>query len=80
MPPQTEEVRHMHQEIQQFFYVLTGELTIEHGRETAVLRARQGLHMAPRIPHLVCNRSESTVEFLVISQPKVRGDRTPVPD
>ena len=80
MPPGGKEVRHLHKEVQQFFFVLDGELTIEVGRDTAVLKARQGMHMTPRRPHLVRNNSAHAVEFLVISQPKVRGDRVRVED
>jgi mannose-6-phosphate isomerase-like protein (cupin superfamily) len=75
MPPGASEVRHYHGTARQFFYVLRGRLSIElEGREFQ-LSPRQGLEIAPQQAHQVRNRSDSEVEFLVVSSPPSQGDR-----
>ena len=45
MPPGTSEVRHYHQQANQFFYVLQGSLSIEVGGTEFVLSPGQGIHV-----------------------------------
>src|SRR5258705_7324462 len=79
MPPGTSEVRHYHQRAAQFFYVLSGVLSVEvEGREVDLV-ARQGIEIAAGQKHQVTNRSAEHAEFLVISSPPSRGDRV-LPD
>jgi mannose-6-phosphate isomerase-like protein (cupin superfamily) len=75
MPPDTSEVRHAHVHARQFFYVLEGELTLEVEERDFVLRAGQGLEIAPGQRHQAINRSENRVRMLVTSQPPSHGDR-----
>lgn len=77
MPPGSREIRHLHNSARQFFFVLSGELTLEVGGDNHVLAPQQGLEIAPLTPHQAINTSTEPVEFLVISQPTTRGDRTP---
>ena len=79
MPPGTEEVRHFHQRARQFFFVLTGELTLELDGRAEVLRAHQGLEVPPGLPHQALNHSGAEVLFLVISCPPSHGDRSEAP-
>ncbi len=79
MPPGASEVRHLHGRARQFFYVLSGELTMEVEGETLRLAAGQGVEIAPGAPHQALNRSAEEVAFLVISCPPSHGDRTPAP-
>ncbi len=75
MPPGTEEVRHYHQESNQFFYMLKGVLSVEvEGREFD-LTVGQGAQIPPKTPHQVWNRHPVDAEFLVVSNPPSRGDR-----
>ena len=75
MPPGTAEKRHLHRIARQFFYVLAGELTLElEGREV-LLKAGQGLEIAPGEAHQAMNRSAAEVRMLVTSQPPSHGDR-----
>ena len=75
MPPGTSELRHHHNEAQQFFFVLDGEAVLEvEGKEFA-LKGHDGLHVLPRQAHRIFNRSTSALLFLVISQPPSHGDR-----
>jgi mannose-6-phosphate isomerase-like protein (cupin superfamily) len=75
MPPGTAEVWHRHQVARQIFFVLSGMATIELGGQIQILRAQQGIEIAPGLPHQMRNDSNADVEFLVISQPTTRGDR-----
>jgi RimJ/RimL family protein N-acetyltransferase/mannose-6-phosphate isomerase-like protein (cupin superfamily) len=78
MPSGTAERRHAHRRAQQFFYVLSGELTLEvNGLET-VLAPGSGLRVLPGQPHQVFNRAQRDAHFLVVSQPPSHGDRTDV--
>lgn len=75
MPPGTSEVRHYHQKANQFFYVLEGNLQIEVEGNEVTLSTGQGVHIEAGQRHQVFNRSESAVEFLVVSNPPSHGDR-----
>ena len=77
MPPGTHEVRHLHGTARQFFFVLSGAVTIEIDGRREVLRAHQGVEVPPGAPHQVLNESQDDVEFVVISHPTTRGDRVP---
>jgi len=76
MPSGTSETRHFHSISRQFFFVLQGELAMELEGEKLVIKAQQGLEIAPGLKHQARNDSGSPVEFLVISHPTPRGDRT----
>ncbi|WML57680.1 cupin domain-containing protein [Neobacillus sp. PS2-9] len=75
MPSQTAEVRHYHQQSRQFFFVLSGNPTLEVDGERFTLTPQEGIEVPPHIPHQMFNQSSSDVEFLVISQPTSKGDR-----
>jgi mannose-6-phosphate isomerase-like protein (cupin superfamily) len=76
MPPGTAEQRHFHHRARQFFYVLTGELTMEFDGSEHTITANQGLEIGPGVPHQAINRSAGDVRFLVTSLPPSHGDRT----
>lgn len=76
MPPDRREARHFHSRSRQFFFVLSGELTMELEGEQHRLTAQQGLEIPPGEAHQAQNLSAEPVEFLVISHPTTRGDRT----
>lgn len=75
MPANTSEVRHYHQYAQQFFFVLSGNATLEVNGERIILSPLEGFEVPPYIPHQMFNESNNEVEFLVISQPTSKGDR-----
>jgi mannose-6-phosphate isomerase-like protein (cupin superfamily) len=75
MPPGTAETRHFHKRARQFFYVLGGELTLEVEHHDFVLRAGQGLEIAPGQAHQAMNHSVGDVRILVTSQPPSHEDR-----
>ena len=76
MPPGTTEKRHVHHRARQFFYVLSGTLSMEReGSATVTLGPGEGLEMPPNVPHRAHNTSDQPVRFLVISAPTTKGDR-----
>ena len=78
MPAGTQEVRHKHSRVRQFFYVLRGELTLEVDGVTHKLPPEHGLEVAPQQVHQARNESGADVEFLVMSDGVSREDRTEV--
>lgn len=77
--PGAAEVRHYHLKARQFFYVLSGELTMEAAGTTHRLLPGQGIEIAPGVPHQAQNRGKAPVEILVTSSPKSHGDRMEAP-
>ncbi|TKI70085.1 cupin domain-containing protein [Lysinibacillus mangiferihumi] len=78
MPANTTEVCHYHHQAQQFFFVLSGIATMEIGEDRIILLPHEGIEVPPFQPHQMRNDSQEDVEFLVVSQPNSRGDRTPI--
>jgi mannose-6-phosphate isomerase-like protein (cupin superfamily) len=76
MPPHTAEVLHKHALSRQFFYVLSGEATIEVNGVRQFIRMHQGLEIAPGVPHQISNVSDAALHFLVVSCPPSHGDRS----
>lgn len=75
MPPNTEEVRHFHQQARQFFFILSGQATIEVNGEVLQLQEHEGIEIMPHVAHQMMNCSNQDVEFIVISTPTSKGDR-----
>jgi mannose-6-phosphate isomerase-like protein (cupin superfamily) len=78
MPPGTREVAHRHAHSRQFFYVLSGTLTMEVEGTRHHLGPRTGLELPPGVAHQAINESDADVEFLVVSTPPSHGDRITV--
>lgn len=75
MPPGTEEACHYHEHAQQLFCILNGTATfLVDGDEYEVAKGNN-IHIEAGKPHKIINRTNSNIEFLVISQPKSHGDR-----
>lgn len=75
MPPHEEEIRHYHNESQQFFYVLSGIAQVEISGAVFEVSAGSGIHVSAKEPHQVMNKGKLNVRFLVVSQPESHGDR-----
>jgi len=75
MPPKTSEVAHYHAKSRQFFYVISGTLTVLLDGSLHQLAAEHGLEVAPKVMHRVFNDTDSDVRFMVISHPPSHGDR-----
>ncbi|HKN02931.1 MAG TPA: cupin domain-containing protein [Buttiauxella sp.] len=79
MPSGTYEKRHYHSVSRQFFFVLQGVLTMEMEGIRHDIRAQQGLEIPPGAEHQARNDTDYHVEFIVISHPTTRGDRSDLP-
>jgi mannose-6-phosphate isomerase-like protein (cupin superfamily) len=79
MKPGGKEVRHYHVKARQFFYVLTGEFTMELNGVSHTLHPGQGIEIPPGSPHQAQNLSAADAEFMTISQPTSKGDRVEAP-
>jgi uncharacterized cupin superfamily protein len=75
MPPGRREMRHWHARAAQFFYVLTGTLTLEVEGAVHRLPARTGIELPQGTAHQAINETDADVEFLVVSTPPSQGDR-----
>ncbi len=78
MPPGAAEQRHYHSIARQFFYVLSGELTMELEGVVHRVPAMTGIEIHPQAKHQARNEAETDVHFLVVSSPTTRGDRTDI--
>ncbi len=75
MPPRSSEKLHYHQKTTQFFYSLSGKLSIQLGEQEYTLQEHEGLEIPAAQKHNVQNKTNKTVQFLVISSPNSQEDR-----
>ncbi|MNJ67987.1 Cupin domain protein [compost metagenome] len=78
MPAGASEVKHYHERARQFFFVLSGTVTMVVGDEEIILESKEGVEIPPLVPHQMFNKSNDEIEFMVISQPSSSGDRVVV--
>ena len=75
VPPGRGEVRHLHTFAEQFFYVLSGEASLEADGCLYTLQPGEGLHLPAGVAHQLTNRAGVDLHFLVTSTPPSHGDR-----
>lgn len=75
VPPGGSEVKHYHEKSHQFFFVLSGEATLEIEDQKIVLGPHQGLSVPPRVSHSLRNETDQDLSFIVVSSPMSHGDR-----
>lgn len=78
MPPNTAEISHYHQNTEQFFYCLEGQLEIDMTASQHKLEPGEGLHIQAGAIHKAKNTSTVPVRFMVISSPYSHSDRVDV--
>jgi len=76
VPPGKGEVRHFHSQAQQFFFILSGRASVDLEHRVVQLAQGEGLHVPAGTRHRFHNAADIAVEFLVISAPTTRADRT----
>ncbi|WP_243317170.1 cupin domain-containing protein [Geothrix paludis] len=76
VPPGKAEKRHLHSTAKQFFFILAGRAVMELNGVDHPLSTGEGIHIPRGMPHQFKNPFGDPVEFLVISHPTTRGDRT----
>ena len=82
VPPGESESMHAHERSRQFFFVLSGNASMEIGkpeRHVVRLGPEEGLEVEPGVPHRFFNAGKEAVKFVVVSMPKSHGDRVPAP-
>ncbi len=76
VPPGGSEVLHLHRKSHQFFFVLSGQATMEIDGQTVTLGSHQGCSVSPGSAHKLSNQSkDEQLVFLVVSSPMSHGDR-----
>lgn len=75
IPPNSKEEFHFHKTAQQFFFILKGVATFIVDDETFEVEEQSGFHVAPNQVHLIENRSNVDLAFLVISNTSTNNDR-----
>jgi len=80
VPPGRTEVRHFHQRSHQFFFVLSGEATIEVGTDTIRVKPMESCFVEPNIRHVLRNEGTQDLEFILVSVPPSHGDRIATED
>lgn len=79
MPPGTAEQPHFHTRAQQLFYILSGTATFTVDGKEITVQSNESLHIPPGVKHCIENRTNTDLQFLVISEPKSHGDRVALP-
>ncbi len=75
IPPHSKEQLHFHKSAQQFFFILKGKATFVVDEEVFEVVENSGFHITPNKIHLIENKSDVDLEFLVISNPSTNNDR-----
>lgn len=75
VPPGCSEMRHFHNQAEQFFFILSGVATLELDGQKHLLKANEGLHILPGQLHQLSNESREDLWFTVTSTPPSHGDR-----
>ena len=60
---------HVHERLEETWYVLDGELEFRIGEETFTAAAGATVFVAPHVPHAFANRSDRPARFLLILSP-----------
>jgi len=75
MPKGTQGKLHYHEKSEQFFFILSGEVTFEIEDTTYTLIQNKGISIKPKEKHKIKNSTDNDLEFIVISSPLAYGDR-----
>jgi oxalate decarboxylase/phosphoglucose isomerase-like protein (cupin superfamily) len=69
---------HYHHEGEEWFYVLSGSLTLSLAGRTYDLEEGDAAHFDSRLPHRLIARGASDVELLLVASPVSKGAAAPV--
>ena len=75
MPAGTKEDLHYHKVSQQFFYITKGRAVFEVDEVILIVHEGEGLHIEAGRKHIIMNKEEFDLEFIVCSQPSADSDR-----
>lgn len=60
---------HVHERLEETWYVLEGELEFQAGEETFCATAGATVFVPPHVPHAFANRTDAPTKFLLITSP-----------
>jgi mannose-6-phosphate isomerase-like protein (cupin superfamily) len=66
LPPGVSTGAHLHREVAEFYYVMSGEGTITVGGETAPIKSGDAIPIQLSEPHSVANAGSQPLEFLIV--------------
>jgi mannose-6-phosphate isomerase-like protein (cupin superfamily) len=75
VPHGSGEIRHIHKNAEQFFYVLSGIATLEVNGSIHEVASNEGFYVPAGVAHTLSNNHIDVLEFLVVSTPPSHGDR-----
>jgi mannose-6-phosphate isomerase-like protein (cupin superfamily) len=75
MPPDTAEQLHYHERSRQIFFILKGKATFTVDGVVSVLKPEQGVEINPGQQHLISNKENTDLEFILYSYPSTKNDR-----
>lgn len=75
MPSNTEESLHLHNQIEQIFYILNGQASFIINNKEHIISKNEGIKVHSKIPHKISNKGSEELHFLVISLPGYSNDR-----
>ena len=78
VPSGCSEVKHYHEQAQQFFFILSGTATLELDGVENIVVANHGLHVPAGVVHQLANNHPQELNFLVVSTPPSHGDRVTI--
>lgn len=78
MPTGEREQLHFHETASQFFFILKGTATFLLDGEKLLIGEQEGILIEPLTKHYIANETGTDLEFLVISQPTTKNDRTTI--
>ena len=64
VPSGSSEVRHLHNQAEQFFYILSGIASLEVAGKIHVIKPNQGFHVPAGVPHTLSNQHGSWVPLI----------------
>jgi mannose-6-phosphate isomerase-like protein (cupin superfamily) len=75
MPPDTAEQLHYHEKATQVFFIIKGKATFVIDGVQSELKPEQGIEIKPGQKHLISNRENMDLEFILYSTPSTKNDR-----
>jgi len=75
IPVGAAEQLHFHNNSQQLFFILSGKASFEIDGKEYIVAGNESIHVPKLTKHLIANKSQDELCFLIISEPKAHGDR-----
>jgi quercetin dioxygenase-like cupin family protein len=74
--PNKQVKKHIHEQVEELFYVIEGEIHLQVNNETSVILKRgQVAHVPPPQAHSLYNRSTTIAKLVIIKFPSIPSDK-----